>query len=542
MLNIKLYSAVPFQSNYNNVILFNNKNELNSYLETYIEGTINNIAQFFDGNNEIVLSDLYENCNYMLINDTNSTTPYKYYFIENYEFVSGGGVKYKLIMDVWATYSLELTVKNSLLIGGHLNVLTDQPNTLNTKRVLPSDDFGELIEHNFRAKYLTPKWEEIQNATIFVVCSTEDGSHIFFIPVSDNRMLHDTLRRINMNKFTHSDGTTWTAFKVQKVYIINGLNFKTFIDTNYPHGNSAPYRRIHIGYMEVVATEYEFLEFYLDEEGNQNFLTSIKCTIKNFKMFADETFDTKTNKIFNKYIIGTKLTNQEIKIDSELNYEIFLNMYMISCSQIMIYIEFGNNRLNVSNDFELPYDTDSYTLFMAQNQATIDANNKTSAISLATSLGMGAVSLALAPATAGASVMIGAGMVASGINYGTQKMKSQANLSDAKKQIDRSDGIYTGGLFNLLNGSGMFVYAYSNASTIEKIYNLYGTRHNYYIDNFKTLSPNLYNYYYIQFENINITGNFNNNIKKIFEIIFNNGVRIWCDKTRFLTDVNYLKN
>lgn len=541
MLTIKIYRGVPFQSNYNNVILFNSQTNLNTYLETYLAGTISNIAIFFDGNNEIVLQDLYENSNYMQIYDTNSIMPYKYYFIDNAEFVSGGGVKYKLILDVWATYQYYINLKDSRLICGHVDALTDY-NFI--KRELIYNEADDITQNLLNSKFLTPKWADAQNASIVALVQTQGGSFFFTCQAQSEEDLYYIINKISLNRYYLKQGhptpppfTDWTTFEMTKLFIVNGFNLYDYLVNNFYFTMD----EIEVGDLSSEIKFYAFFSssavYHEDAPVYENFLSII---INQFNLFSNSTFTDKTNKLKYKYKVGTPLTNQEINITSETNPLITLEM-QISRQQILIYIVYGDTKLNVSNDFEIPFVNDSYQLYLAQNQATIDANNKANAISLATALATATASVALLPMSAGASAMVGVGAITSAVNYGVNNLKSEASLNDAKSKIDRIDGNYCAGMYTLLYGCGAFTYMYKNYEATNNILNKYGTKQKYYTSVFKPQNTTLFNFYFVQYDDINLYGNFNNNIKNILMSIFQNGVRIWCDSAQFLNNVNYKK-
>ena len=71
-LNVKIYKNTPLDKSYNDVMYFSQPANFVTWLNTYLDAEKNNLPQYFDGKNEIVLSTLYEDANYMLIYDTNS--------------------------------------------------------------------------------------------------------------------------------------------------------------------------------------------------------------------------------------------------------------------------------------------------------------------------------------------------------------------------------------------------------------------------------------------------------------------------------------
>lgn len=538
MLNLTFYKNVPLQSSYANVVLFRSTSDVLAYLSQYQDGTLDNINKFFSNETFIDVPQYFEGCNYLCIQDTRSIAKeYKFFFIENVQFISGGAVRYSLIMDVWATWSYEITFKPSRMITGH----ADAFGISGIKRHL----IGELngTANMSMNKYLINTWAISKNATIFVCATTAAGPHIFFTNVTSDHYLLQALQMLEENKFKTSDAGEWYSFQNLKTYIVNEFNFKNVCDAIAPH--LAIYSTIVMGYGSIgdahLPQWYDYTNSgYYDENTPVN-ITTLKHEIKRIALFNPQTYNERTNLLKYTYKIGTMLTNQDFNVNSESNNYLQLDIHIFRRNQIAFYIKCGNVLINITNDFQIPIVNDSYTLYMSQNQATIDANNKANMVSLATALGMSALSLALAPATAGASAMIGAGAIGNIINYGVTNMKRDASIEGAKNTLDRTDGLYSAGLITLNEGVGLLRIEYQNIEDTNTNINNFGTLQKVFINTYKTNNASLYNFYFVQFDDINIYGEFTYNIKSILENIFTNGVRIWCDASQYLNNVNYKK-
>lgn len=563
MLNIRLYSGVPFQRSYNNVIKFNNQSELNSYLETYLQGTINNIAQFFDGNNEIVLSDLYENCNYMFINDTNSATPNKYYFIENYEFISGGGVKYHLILDIWATYNYNIVLKPSLCVRGHCDILNIPEykvnnNNLKSNRILLETD------NNSITNLLIPAYNKrYSEGTLIVIANVSQtgggytGIDILYKtlflndePTEEAFKIKciDTFNSLNSNHFKSIDTQLDYDFEIIKAYFIPSINLTNRLytlihtDTEYHHaifGDNSIVVGSMTGFvrMNLTANLYDSDNQYITTVRFNNFNV---VNLTNNSIYKSNL--TRKDYEGKRVLIGTLDNYREIDATGLTNNSIMsLNLYFLQMKQIEIMLEYNNVKINLTSSFEIPFLNDEYLLYLNQNQNQINVANKQNALNLGLSLASISAGLLLAPATAGGSMALAMGAI--GITGAVSKAMTteamrNAQLNDMQNKFDKLDGINNNCLIMVIKGVGAFTVDDNDEFTIKQ-YERFGNETQYYIDNIYPSDLTRYNYVYVKFENVSLTGNFNENIRNIFETIFNKGVRIWFNASQFLNSMTH---
>lgn len=553
MLNIRLYSGVPFQRSYNNVIKFNNQSELNSYLETYLQGTINNIAQFFDGNNEIVLSDLYENCNYMFINDTNSTTPNKYYFIENYEFISGGGVKYHLILDIWATYNYNIVLKPSLCTRGHCDALNIPQYKVNSGNIKSNKILDYYDANNITNRFVIPSKDFI-DGTILAIVNVEGNNYnnIYFLYYKISGVdadakrydLSGALSKLCANKFNYIGAQNDTNYQVIKCYFIpQDIEevFKTMIPSNMPASSVISFGdSVQISGDTWTLFQGDFI--YVD--GNNVQHNSILHTFTSGVIFDEYIYKNNlTRKDFEgkRVLIGALDNYREIDATGLTNYndKMQLKLYYLNCKQIEIMFECNNIKINLTSSFEIPYINDEYILYLNQNQNQIDVANKQNAINLSMSLASIGAGVMLAGFTGGASLGMSAFGIANAVKGAvmTEESKNSA-LNDMKNKFDRLDGINNNCSVAFGCGVGAFTVDDNDNNTID-IYERFGNETQYYINNIYPSDLTRYNYIYVKFENVSLTGNFNENVRNIFETIFNKGVRIWFNASQFLNSMTH---
>ena len=541
MLNLTFYKNVPLQSSYANVVLFNSTSDVLAYLSQYQEGTLDNINKFFSNETFIDVPQYFEGCNYLCIQDTRSTAKeYKFFFIENVQFISGGAVRYSLIMDVWATWSYDIQFKPSRMIAGHLDAF----NVSGVKRSLVSAMNGEteININNYLVKPFTTQGE--YDATFVAVIATDTKIFTMFKPVKSHIELWRANANLQGQQFRNVSETNFKTFEILNTYLINSFDLQSKLDNVYSGGTF---------YYEVIldnTTDYRMYMLTPISLDNPSVVVShFDIEINSKLMFDNETEETKIEKLYKKYRIGTFTNNQEIFIDSETNPRVTLILYIYDTMQICILLKCENVEINLTNDFEIPFKNDSFTLYMAQNKALFDANNKSNALGLATSTiasrGTAILSLLLAPATGGASALVGAGFatgtITSGVNFGVQRIKQEAQIERASKTIDRLDSVNTSALITLNYGVGVFEISFKNLTDTRTNTNNFGTIQKIFINDYVASQTSLYNFYFVQFDDINIYGEFTYNIKSILENIFTNGVRIWCDTSQYLNNVNYKK-
>lgn len=545
MLTIYIYKNVPFQVNNENVLFIDNDNDKLQYLSQYLEGTKTNIQKFFSNEEYFDLDILYENCNYMAIYDDRSTTPYKYFFIQKAYFVSNGAVRYELTLDDWFTYGDRINMRPSRMCAGHYDCVEIQ-NPLQARRTINFEENGEKDIHT--KKRLLRSWSVSQKATIIACVNTADeGALIFMCYVeNDTRVLNKAITWLAYNKYANTlTSPQFLTYETMKVFVVSDCDIVSKLQNLY---GASCLKQILVGVASTTTDDPVFYRYY-EAENISGTSAHYDNTIDKIQLVHEKPFNTNrtydeiTEDLKHKYYVGTFTNSQELKIDSLTNPYININMYIFATRKIEFYLEFENIHVNITNEFETPFVNDNYTLYMARNQATIDAQNKANAINLASNIGTAGLSFALAGATGGASLMLGASAITNTLSFSVKNAQQRANIENAKNQIDRTDGLYGGGILTLNNG--IFVYQIKARETDEAqndFINNYGTNQQIFIDRFLAFyGSQVYNFNYVQFDDINIYGEFAYDIKMNFENMFKNGVRIWYDTTTFLHDVNYKK-
>lgn len=562
MLNIKIYKGVPFQSNYNNVCLFNDTNAVETYLERYKIGTITGIAMFYANENKINLTQYYEDANYMLIEDTNAVRQKKFYFINNMTFKSASDVEYNITCDIWNTYSFDINIQESLCVRAHCDVMNIPQykvngNNLKSNKILPFNN-AECITNYL----IEPQTNNIKGSLIAIVNVSQQGggtngvSIIYrecFTLIEGIDDVRTTIEKLNINTFELSGTTQNYDFNVIKAYFIPNLHFEEKLIENANF--TQPYDHANAG-VDIIIEHTHFKWFRYNvisyDTQNQSIESKFLEAFINLNLISNTIYKNNINrKNFEgkRVIIGALNNNKEISTTglTNINDTMSLNMYILSGKQIEIMLEFNNNKINMTSNFEIPYLNDEYILYLNQNQNQIDVANKQNSLNVGISLATIGAGLLLSPATSGGSLALAMGAISatSAISKGilSEQMKN-AQLEDAQNKFDRLDATNNNCLITIIHGVGAFTLDDNDNFTINQ-YNKFGNETQYYITRYKPFNPNyrsLYNFYYIKFNSVVLHGNFNEQTKNILTTIFENGVRIWTDTSEYLNDINYLKD
>lgn len=543
MLTLKFYKNVNIDKDFNDVLYFVSPQAFETYLQDYLDEIVADIPQYFDGKNEVVAKKYFEDDNYLLIYDTNSETrKYKFYFIDNVEFMNNGFVKYYLTLDVYHTYQYSITMKPSLMVKGHLNrmksnpiIWTDAKSNTGYNLNLYSSNTNKLIE----------PYTSSTKVSIIAVIQTSNTSFIGFTTLTGINNIKTWLTSLEN---LHLYGGLTTTFQIFGLYIIPNFDLKEKYNDLIPAGaivDSYPYfDDVYLTSAQSVETKIylvrDFYTYHYGEEGEIE--TGYVPFIQEYSIASMNPYTTQSpSRLNNRYFIGTINNNQEIANILNDNQNMYLNLCINCDKQVEIILRYQMLEINLTNSFEIPFKNDDYSLYMNRNKATIEASNTSNALQLASSIGLGALGVALAPATAGLSAGLVTGAIGSSISYGASVIKQNATLKDARNQISRADNLNNGAILMLLYGVGCFEYTVPNDEAIAYDINKNGYECNTKIETFKPSNITQNNFIYTKFNDIQLYGDFNVNIRTQLRNIFNKGVRIWYDATNYLNDVNYYK-
>ena len=202
MYNVRLINY-DFDSAYENVRLFSNKNERDSYF------TNSAIYSFIINNflaNDLISTDLVLNyntamnlaqllnCNYCQIQDVEKNI-YYYFWVENIRQLSGVNISLKLNIDVFQTYIYDITFSKCLIERAHLDRFVNSPFA----------DGKFVYNSNFDSKLF--KYEQMADVEKF----TKYSDRLQLNVVKDNS---------NINKWLNDNVECWVYY-----YMSDGSQF-----------------------------------------------------------------------------------------------------------------------------------------------------------------------------------------------------------------------------------------------------------------------------------------------------------------------------
>lgn len=115
---VKLYSGIPCDPTYQNVLHFDSVAEQNAYFANKIPVATYTDFQFLDGNRELRVKRNMENCyniNYVAYQNHRFGNKWFYAFVKSMEYASPESTKLFLEEDVWATWQFDLTFNTSFV-------------------------------------------------------------------------------------------------------------------------------------------------------------------------------------------------------------------------------------------------------------------------------------------------------------------------------------------------------------------------------------------------------------------------------------------
>jgi len=555
MLNIKIYKGVPFQSNYNNVCLFNDTNAVENFLERYKIGTITGVAMFYANENKITLTQYYEDANYMLIEDTNAVRQKKFYFIDNMIFKSASAVEYSIVCDIWNTHSYNIVFEESLCVRAHCDVMNIPQykvngNNLKSNKILPFNN-AECITN-----YLIPSLSNYSEGTIVAIVNVQNVAYetrLLYRYVSLGSGSESDLRNLLIQLFNDLSSNQYTYmattfnYQIIKCYFLPSVNLDSVFEAKAP--TTQPYNNIQIGDIVSIGTPATNWHLFYGA-GATDAEAFYYNYFEQFTLKEDYIYKRNLNRVDfegKRIIIGALNDYREIDATGFSNYNdtMQLNLYLLNAKQIEIMLECNNVKINLTSSFEIPFMNDEYILYLNQNQNQINVSNAQNAINTTLTLASVGVGVALSPLSMGASLAVGAmgatGAIAKGITAGAMK---NATLDDMKNKFDRLDGINNNCLVAFKYGVGAFTIDDNDYFTIKQ-FQKFGNETQFYISSYKPYNPNyrsLYNFYYVKFNSVALYGDFNEQVRNILKTIFENGVRIWTDTSEYLNDLSYLKD
>lgn len=508
-MNIYLFSGVPFTNEYKNTFVntYNDKSVLEELiLKNYLEAEVSNVAKYDSITNTIIVERKYINCNYVVITDTiNNEYKEYYYFITDVFMASTSSIRFTLELDVFNTYYSLCTIKQSKVIQS-----TFKDNYTLSNYTISND---KLICKN------TPR-------DTYNLYNDTDTTYTMMALISpaEDMLTNDTVNKyIVFRTGTYLDMIRYKNYLLkQKLWFQqsgNGISF--VLNTMY----ILPYD---------ITTKYSYsasndLYVKIDDSTWLNYHRLSAITNTSVVLF------TQTLKLspYYVFIAGTKSNN--VRIDGNgatIDFEV--KLYIDNYGSVNVLLQYGDNIIDITSDFEVDVFNDEYQLWKNQNKNTLKAQNKTNYINGAMSIASSVVGLGVGIGTGSVNgIASGTLGIASGITgIATNNMNRKAVLKDAKqKTASRNDITTANNLYTYIYGVYVEKYEPVNIDDIVDDANWYGFLFTHYDNDIKgTIHSGLQanSYINIQTDDVVILCDKCDvvSLNKLKQI-FNSGVRIW---------------
>ena len=530
-ITINVYSGVPFDNKYENV-LFVDSDNLAEFLSHYEIGSnvTSNRFEIIDDTQAIVdLTNDFEcmNANYCKVHrkimpETNEDT-YEYdayYFVTRARQIATNVIRLYLELDVFQTQFNKYDYQNS----------TEEIPEIKKSNVVVSTDFDTVPEkmlvdvmQNYNDSYsVTPLWTTQGNTKkvvpVFKFTDTsgeycaigQNSCHIYdntsdAYPYDINTLLSSIYAK---QQFYNSGGQP-RDINITSLYLIPEELMQNFdvsnLSTNYYRYNTPD------GHTNI--------NFYITQS-----LVSVETRFKyNYKMI-DVPQGYKTT-------IGT-FTHQ-----IELNYnkkQYTFGVRIIASNTFQILMQCNNEIVDVTQDFEYTMLESDYAKFMNEHQSGLAIKGITNALNLISGVA------GLATGNPASALTLSNTIT----NIGSQYAE-YADLQNKPLKI-QVESNFSWNLYNI-NGFGLFTWKASNYDEIIKNTKYFGYRMYYltdktfeYID--RPIQNVRYNFNYYKFSNVNIVGKIPLNFKEQIENMFLRGIRIWYNSAKFLQTIENKEN
>ena len=136
----------PLENDYQHQLTFANATAQLTYFNSKIQYTCNDVT-YIKKDNQIVVDypiDTIITCNYLFYKNTGFTTKYYYCFITNMEYVNENATRITFETDVYQTYMFDITFKKSFVEREHVN-----DDTIGKNTVPEGLDTGEFMINSF---------------------------------------------------------------------------------------------------------------------------------------------------------------------------------------------------------------------------------------------------------------------------------------------------------------------------------------------------------------------------------------------------------
>lgn len=530
-ITINVYSGVPFNSKYQNV-LFVSRETLATYLAQFEIGqTITaNRFEIVDETQAIIdLTNDFEcmNANYCkvhrkIIPETNEDI-YEYdsyYFVTRARQIATNVIRLYLELDVFQTYFNKYDYQAKMPVIPEIKksrcvVSTDFPNLVERTSILDATHFNnyELV------KPLFPQ-TNVQYKTVRAILhfTTTTGE---FTAVSKNDFgLYPAKTPIpNLGSLITS------IYSAQEFFVLGNLQKITVLDFYL-----VPNEFLAGGDFSTFSTGYYKYKNALGQDSNMEFFVSTAITSGvSTEIPIVEVSNTKTYtpEIYKCTSVGTFTKRIDLPYNSK-SYHIRINCCFNNKFQIFMYA--NNQMLEITDEFTYNILKSDYAQFLQQNKATQAIKQISDVITLVGLAASAFTGNKFSVPSALSKVENVAGEVGAMIDLKNQPLKVNGNSNCATN-------------IQAYNGIGIFENTPENAQEIVNTEKYFGYKMNCLEDKkfeYENLTENStirHNFNFYQFTNVEIVGKLPENFKSRIEQMFLDGIRIWLHEDKFLNTI-----
>ena len=518
--------TVPLEDDLKNTIYFANATAQQSYFESVIGKTYNNVSyqsetRTFRCPDQI---DTVRQYNYVMWQNSAYSNKWFYAFIEKMEYISDGYTDVIFKIDPLQTYMFDITVKPSFVEREHTN-----NDTVGNNLVPEQLEHGEYVTNGNPTTMVSTSLYYIINAdkepsTDGSGQPTGQGTTVYSTNAGGIPMSGGLYLFTNMNTLTNAF-LTYSRMEggidhVKNVYVASPINIEG-ADLDYVIG------------------DYELDEYaYYKYTGKS---TPVERTVNISAPGSLNGYTPRNNKLLSAPYQYLTITNNN-GVSNNLNYEYFSNRASITIKSKGVPSVGGSvfayplNYKGASENFNegiiggkyptLSWSGDAFTNWLTQNSVNIGANIATNTLGIGASAVSGLLS-------GGIGAVIGIGATMAGVNAVTDQLTEIYNHSIVPNTF--SGNTNGGDVITSSRTNNIYVWKMSItaqfAQIIDKYFDVYGYKTNL----LKT--PNVAhreNWWYTKTINVNITGNVPNDEMNKIKEAYNNGLTFWRRASNFL--------
>lgn len=514
---IKLCSGVPIDSSYKDTIYFTSRSAQKSYFESKVSKTMDKASfQRINGQQGVVRmsasAESIYNCNYMMFQNSNYSTKWFYAFITNIEYVNDKVSNVYFTIDVMQTWFLfDCTLKESFVEREHH----------------ASDTFNDwIIDENLPTGQM--QYDQVHHSGLF-----NEWRYCCLSPYDESQNLQT--KAVNYCGII-SPSTIYSFTEVNEfMSYLSGLSDKGVADAVISCF-MIPERLLTSRNVDLTRIPIDAIE--------KNKPTSFSCRKPSTKI---GTYTPKNKKLFSYPYCYLSLTNGS-GVTNEYRWELFERDTDNPFVTFEVYADFingyymatplnyngsssnqtsangdSNNAFNFSLDFhcspQLPWISDTYKIYSAQNKVTMDSQVGYGLAQIQTGI-MSAIG------SGGMSAPISAGLVLSGFNT----VRNVMLQNEHAKRLPV--GTHGGGGNNSMFDANFNDFYWCNTHVqpeIAKSIDDYFTMFGYATKQVKVPNINVRPHWtYTKTIDCNvISNNCNNNDITAIKNIFDNGITFW---------------